>query len=132
MALIQVAGRKADHLAGRNQPSQHIRQGKLSGLKVHDGLAKLLALLDILRCFVQSSLSGTNAAGGDIDAPTVKALHRDGEPLVLRAQAIPNGDTNVLKRHGSGWLGMPAHLFFIFPVADARAIRGDEQGGYPS
>lgn len=61
---VERRGRVAHHGPGRHQLRAHLRQLELRVLEVGDGLAELLAHLDVLAGGVEASLGGAERAGG--------------------------------------------------------------------
>ena len=116
---IQFTGSVVNHQPRRFQFGRHIREFKLQRLEIGEPLPELLPHQKVRACYIQAGCSRTEGTGGDIDAPTIEASHRDTESLAFRADTVGHWHAAILKINHRRRLTMPAQLVFLCTEAKA-------------
>ncbi len=120
MLGVQRRRAPANHQPRSFKLGGHVGQAELQGLEFTQGLAELMAGVQVALGAVQGQARPAQRAGGDVQPPAVQAHHGEAETVALVADPVLDRHAAIVEIDDGGGLAAPAHLLLVRPEAEAR------------
>ena len=124
---LGLGGGDVHHLASGLELHAHVGEHELQALELADGLAELLALLDVAQRVVQRALRDADRLGADGDAGVVEGAQRDLQALALGAHEPVGRDARVGEVQLAGRAALDAELALGLAEVEALVALLDDE-----
>jgi hypothetical protein len=128
-ASVLLPGGFADEEARGVDFRGHVREHKLNGLKLRDGMAKGETLFGIFQRGFKSALGDSNGLRGDADAAAIERGESDFVAFAFVADAVGGWHFAVSENQFAAGGGADAKFFFFLAGFEAGRAFFDDEGG---